>query len=232
MIKCKTIILISLVLTFCTSYGQTTRFETGIEGSPSLISLRGNDIIDQFQNPTIGFSGGLFFQYNFNKIISLRTNLAFERKGSTSKTQAIDEFGSSLGNVRTNTNFDYLTLPLLVRATFGKRILFFANTGPYIGFLLKQTSVSRGAKIPKKVLDTTHFEKGNDFGVSAGLGLIVPIKQNIAFSFEVRNNLGLYNVSAGYVSEGGTIKTNSTNFLFSLAYKFGYRSTEKSPDPN
>ncbi|BBE20684.1 hypothetical protein AQPE_4878 [Aquipluma nitroreducens] len=226
--KNRAIILILLLLTFCTTYGQTNKFEFGIEGGPSLISLRGNDIIDQYQNPTIGFSGGPFFQYNFKKIISLRTNLAFERKGSTAKTQAFDEYGNSLGNVRTNSNFDYLTLPILVRATFGKRILFFVNTGPYIGFLLKETSVSKGDKVPKKVMDFTSLQKRNDFGVSAGLGLLVPFKQNIAFSFELRNNLGVYNVDAGHVINGGQIKTNSTNFLFGFVYKFGFQSTVKT----
>ena len=53
-----------------TTYGQTNKFDIGIEGSPSLIFLRGNDIIDNLHKPTMGFSGGLFFQYNFKKIVS------------------------------------------------------------------------------------------------------------------------------------------------------------------
>ena len=53
MIKCRTIVLILIVLTFCKSYGQTNKFESGIEGGPSLIMLKGNDYVDYRNNPTI-----------------------------------------------------------------------------------------------------------------------------------------------------------------------------------
>ncbi len=59
-----------IILTTETIYGQTNRFDIGIEGSPGLTFLRGNDFIDKTQKTTIGFSGGLFYQFNFKKIIS------------------------------------------------------------------------------------------------------------------------------------------------------------------
>ncbi|OFY87283.1 MAG: hypothetical protein A3F72_17450 [Bacteroidetes bacterium RIFCSPLOWO2_12_FULL_35_15] len=46
-------------------FGQQNKIDIGIEGSPSLIFLRGNDIIKKYHKPAIGFSSGLFFQYNF-----------------------------------------------------------------------------------------------------------------------------------------------------------------------
>lgn len=225
--KCYIIILFFLVLAFCRTYGQTNKYEYGIEGGPSLISLHGNQVISEFHNSTIGFTSGLFFQYNFKKIISLRTNLAYERKGSTIKGKVLDEIGNSIGNVRSNLNFDYLTIPILVRATFGNKYLFFVNTGPYLGYLLKQTIVSRGEKIPTTTKNEASLYKKIDLGISAGLGLLIPYKQHFAFSLEVRNNLGLYNVSAEPIMNGGSIKTNSTNLLFGLVYKFGERSTNE-----
>ncbi|OFY87282.1 MAG: hypothetical protein A3F72_17445 [Bacteroidetes bacterium RIFCSPLOWO2_12_FULL_35_15] len=38
-------------------------------------------------------------------------------------------------------HFDYLTVPILLRATFGKRIKYFANAGMFFGYLIKQTIV-------------------------------------------------------------------------------------------
>jgi len=226
--KCSAIILIFIGLAFYTTYGQTSKFEFGLEGGPSLISLRGNDIIDDLNDPTIGFTGGLFFQYNFNKIIALRTNLAYERKGSIVKQQTYDSSSNSYWDVKTNLNFDYLTLPLLNRAPFGNRVLFFVNTGPYLGYLLKQTYVESGENIPTKTLVATSSFKKFDLGVSAGLGLLVPIKQNLAFSLEARNNLGLYDISATPIINDGSVKTNSTNLLLGIVYKFGARSTVKT----
>ena len=209
-----------------TAYGQTNKVDIGVEGGPSLIFLRGNDLIDNNHKPAMGFSGGLFFQYNFKKVISLRTNIAFERKGSVSTAQSTDLNGNPLGEFNTNTNFDYLTFPILIRATFGQKVQCFVNAGPYFGYLIKQTSVSKSNNIPTTTIDNTSLDKRFDLGISAGLGLSLPIKTRFAFSFEVRNNLGLYNVSEVPVINNGTIKTNSTNFLLGFTYKLGQRSVD------
>lgn len=215
-----------LFLTFWgTTCGQTNKFDIGVEGSPSLIFLRGN-IIANLGKPTIGFSGGLFFQYNFKRVVSLRTNIAFERKGSVLTYEITNINGNSLGKVTTNTNFDYLILPILVRATFGKRVQFFVNAGPYFGYLIKQTFVTKGDNIPTTTNDNTSLNKRFDTGISTGLGLSVPIKTKFLFSFEVRNNLGLYNVRAVSVGNNGTVKTNSTNFLLGFTYKLGQRTSD------
>jgi len=223
----KSIVLGLLILTVWeTTYGQTNKFDIGVEGSPSLTFLRGNDFIDNNHKPTIGFLGGLFFQYNFKKVVSLRTNIAFERKGSILSSQTTDINGNPLGEITINTNFDYLTFPILVRATFGKKVQYFINVGPYFGYLIKQTFVSKGDNIPTTTSDNTSLDKRFDIGISTGLGLSVPIKTKFAFSFEVRNNLGLYNVSAVPVANNGAIKTNSTNFLLGFTYKLGQRTSD------
>lgn len=226
MINIKSLFIGLLFLTAGTTYGQTNRFEIGIEGSPSLIFLRGNDFIDNNHKATIGFSGGLFFQFNFKNIISLRTSIAYERKGSVLTAQTTDINGNSLGEVTTHSNYDYLTLPVLVRATFGKRVLYFVNAGPYFGYLIKQTSVSKGDNVPTTTTDNTFRDKRFDTGISTGLGLSIPIKTKFAVSFEIRNNLGLCNVSSVSVANNGTIKTNSTNFLFGFTYKLGQRISD------
>ena len=212
-----------LFLTIGTSYAQTNRFDIGVEGSPSLISLRGNDYINSNHKTSIGYSGGIFFQYNFKKIISLRTNIAFERKGNMIKTKFSDLNGNPLGELKGISNYDYLILPILVRATFGRKIQYFINAGPYLGYLIKKTIIVEAENFPTWTSDDTYLCKDFDFGLTTGLGLLLPIKQKFALSLEVRNNLGLYNTSAVPVINNGTIKTNSTNFMINLVYKFGQR---------
>ena len=209
-----------------TAYGQTNKFDIGIEGSPSLIFLRGINTIDKLIKPTIGFSGGLFFQYNFKKVVSLRTNIAFERKGFTFPIQRTDSNGNLLGEFTANSNYDYMTLPILVRATFGDRVQFFVNAGPYFGYLIKQTFVSKGDNIPTVTDNQTSLTKRFDTGISTGLGLSVPIKTKFAFSFEVRNNLGLYNVNAMPAPNNSTNKTSSTSLILGFNYKLGQRTSD------
>jgi len=68
--------------------------------------------------------------------------------------------------------------------------------------------------------NTDNFER-LDFGIATGLGVNFPIRNNIFMSLEVRNNLGLSNISSLPVGNDGKIKTNSTNLLIGIAYKFG-----------
>jgi len=227
MINLKSLFCGLFFLTFITTiYGQTHQFELGLEGGPSLISIRGNRFIDHFNEPTIGFTGGLFFQYNLKKIVSLRTNIAFERKGSLLTSKILDNFGNPIGEMNTNMHFDYLTLPILVRAKFGEKVQFFFNAGPYIGYLIKQHTISKGDNIPSFTFDNTSQYKRFDTGISTGLGLSVPVKTKFAFTFEARNNLGLLNVSHVQMIDNGTIKTNSTNLILGFTYKLGQSITE------
>ena len=218
MINIKSVFIALAFLTAGTAYGQASSFEIGIEGGPSLISLRGNETINNHHKTTIGYSAGFSLQYNFKKIISLRTNIAYEKKGSIVRAERTDIYGNSLGEIDIHTNFDYLTLPVLVRVTFGENVQYFINAGPYFGHLIKQTFVSEDYN-GQQTIDNTFNDKRFDVGISTGLGISIPIKTKFSASFEIRNNLGLYNVSEVPVLNNGRIKTNSTNFLFGFAYK-------------
>ena len=57
-----------------------------------------------------------------------------------------------------------------------------------------------------------------DMGITAGIGLAIPINDKFSLSAEIRNNLGLTNISK---SSSVTNKTNSTNLLIGVTYKFG-----------
>ncbi len=210
---------------FCSSFtfGQTNKFEVGLELGPSLKSLRGNDILDKNNNDlSFGFSSGLTFQYNFPKLVSIRTNISFERKGFTAQRSATEQNRNQIGEITFHSNFDYLIIPILGRLTFGKRINFFVNAGSYIGYLIKQTDVTESfGKYPKTENDNTANYKRTDLGIITGLGARFPIKNKLFLSLEIRNNFGLTNISSVSVMNDGSIKTNSTNLLIGIEYRFG-----------
>src|SRR5690554_2721810 len=218
MMYLKSLIIGLLFLLIETAYGQTSKFEIGIEGGPSIMSLRGNEAIDSLHETTTRFSGGLFLQFNFNKNLSLRTNIAFERKGSEATIRGFDFFGNWVDEEDVKVNYDYLTMPILARVTFGKRVKYFVNAGPYFGYVLKQNMVIKSSIAPTRNEDGTSMSKRYDIGFSTGLGASVPILSNVSLSFEVRNNLGLINTSSVEVYNDGTVKTNSTNFLIGISY--------------
>ncbi len=212
---------------FIAGFSQPKNHEIGIEGGPDTRILYGNEVLNSFHHLSVGYSGGLFYQYNHDRILSLRSNISIERKGSVWKGPTVDGGGQQNLSTEVHLNFQYLTLPLLVRATFGNSMKFVVNAGPYIGFLLQQTEVFKGTDGQSYRSNNTSLYKRFDWGISAGLGLSFPISEQFSLSMELRDNLGLYNIASGKVINNGTIKNNSTNFLFGMAYKFGKLTAPK-----
>jgi len=215
--------VIFLILSSKISFGQLNKFEIGISTGPSLISMRGNEIIDEFHKSTIGFSAGSSFQYHFTRVVTLRSDVTFERKGSILRYNLTDMNGNSLGENTTRSRFDYFNFHVMAQANFGQKVSFFMNAGPYCGYLLQQTEVTEGDYVGHSATNNSSLFKHLDFGITTGLGLAFPVKSNFALSLEVRNNLGIYNVSSLPVINDGTIKTNSTNLLLGISYKFGLK---------
>jgi len=222
--KLQKLIVIVFILCSSLTFAQTNKFEVGLEMGPSLVSFRGNDILDNNNDLSFGFSSGLTFQYNFPKLISIRTNISFERKTLTTQYMVTDQYGNETGEITFHSYFDYLTIPILGRLTFGKKINFFVNAGPYIGYLIKQTDVVEAfGEFEKTKTDNTDNYKRTDFGITTGLGARFPVKKKLYLSIEIRNNFGLTNISSISVVNDGSIKTNSTNLLVGIEYRFGSR---------
>jgi len=102
--------------------------------------------------------------------ISIRSNIAFERKGAGGKGGLTDINGLPIGEFNYRLNFEYLTLPILVHVTFGKKVNFFINGSGFFSYLIKQTSVIKtNNKI--YIYDITYLDKRFDTGITAGLGI-------------------------------------------------------------
>ena len=130
---------ISLIVIISTltivSFGQSNILDIGVEGGLSNASLRGNDYINKYHSSRIGYSGGLFVQYNLKKTISFRSGCFYEQKGSSFEFQVTDYSAQQTGEIHGKESFDYLTIPLLIRATFGKKLQYFFNAGSYYNLI-------------------------------------------------------------------------------------------------
>ncbi len=206
-------------LTFA-SFGQSSPLNVGFEGGFGLATLRGNDYIDKNHSSKPGYSAGVFVQYNFSKILSLRSGTCFEQKGSSFEFWVTEQNGEQIGPIQGKMNFNFLNVPVLLRASFGKKITYFANAGPYISFLLRQTEHNDAfSSYPEINADRTGDFTKVDAGLSAGLGISFDLKSKYALSFEIRDNLGLTNISKQPIANNGTIKTNVLNLLIGFTYK-------------
>jgi Outer membrane protein beta-barrel domain len=210
------ILIVLLIVT--ETYGQNTKYEVGFEGGPSRIRIRLDKRIRKYMPSELGFASGVFGQVNLNKTISLRTNIHFDRKGfSAGKIFYPDPATKITETANYIYNYDYLTLPILFRANFGKKIKFFVNAGPFFGYLVNTRTFvqDKGSK------NSTIYINGNNAalfrktepGISSGLGFYWPLKSKHSLSFELRNSLGAKSPNGH--------GNNATSLLIGLTRSFG-----------
>ncbi|HET6226227.1 MAG TPA: porin family protein [Bacteroidia bacterium] len=214
-------------LLFATALSAQNKINIGVQGGLGLIKIYGNPTAKIDQAFDRGYTAGLSVQYNFKKIFSLRSGLSFERKGSASHITGTDPNAAYLYEIKQHLFFDYLTLPVLVRASFGKKVNFFVNAGPYFGYLIQTTFIYDDPVDGKLQANDLNLIRKFDWGLAAGLGIAIPIKKKLLLSFELRNNVGLYDIAI-LPFWGGTMKTYSANLLVGVAYTLG--KTENTED--
>ncbi|HNW97606.1 MAG TPA: porin family protein [Bacteroidales bacterium] len=202
-------------------FAQQSKTGIGFYGGFGLRNLRGNEIIKEKNTSAFGYCGGFSFQFNISEKYTVCTAIAYERKGAVGKSQQTDTSGNIISEIKTFSNFDYITIPLLFRYNIQKKVNFFFEAGGFAAYLLQQKFVVDDPVLTVNTADNTDNDKRMDYGFSFGLGLSKPISNRLVLSVELHDNLGIYNVSKVHVYNDGTIKTNNTNILIGLSYNFG-----------
>jgi opacity protein-like surface antigen len=213
-------IALGLLIHFSTSYSQDSKIAVGVELSPTTCSLRGNAFVDNHDS-RLGFSTGLSIDYFLTSQFSIKSGLAFERKGSKIDMYMLDGSGNEMGTQEAKFNYDYLTLPILASYSTKGKTKFYIDAGPYLSFLLGQkTTYEAVGSIPERTEDGSESTKKIDLGLSVGAGLYIPLGDNLILDLGLRDNLGLINVSSVSIFDDGSIKTNSLGLKIGLKYKF------------
>lgn len=210
-------------------YAQNSMFDLGLEGGPNLSTMlikSSNPAFDFNPKPVIYGSGGFIFQYNFKNFLSLKSGLSYQRKGyQANNTIFTDAFGNVIGGGKTISRFDYLTFPVLVKASFGKKVSFFVNAGPYVGYLLTKTDRTKVGS--EEHIYTTDLKNSGynrwDFGIASGIGVAIPIRTYWVISVEARNYSGLMDITEPTVTKW---LTNTTDLRIGIAYKLGFYKDE------
>jgi len=218
----KTQLIIWFLCTFMVSalMGQN-QLSVGVVGSPSVVFLR-DDRIDSRIVPKIAYSCGIKLQFNLNEILSLSTDIQYEKKGLQTKDilEVTDDNGLIDRRISKYYNcLDYITIPLILRVNFGKKTKIFLSSGIFMGYLLQQKSLYYSKDYLNKQNQTKDYKKW-DWGVSMGVGVSYPLSQKLFLTAEIRNNLGLYN-TYNIKFANSAIFTNSTNILLGASLKIG-----------
>ena len=199
---------------------SSNRYDWGIEGGPNLSTFLLYNSAYWNAKPVVFGSAGFIFQHNLKKIISFKTGISYQRKGyQVDDSIYISNHSSFPGTRKGVLAYDYITSPFLIKASFGKKVKFFINAGPYVGFLLSRTKIwtTDTGIVPSK--SNLGSYKRFDFGAAGGIGVTIPIKKSWMVHAEVRNYYGLQNMNDG----GIDMYTNTTDLRLGVVYRLGFR---------
>jgi hypothetical protein len=188
------------------------RYSVGLEGGPVMTFLWGNKEIRENYDPAAAFSGGITFLYQLLGKSHLKTGLFFDRRGG--KEDYAITFDQTY-SWRVYHHYNYLSVPLLTYISLGKKGRLFADTGLSFDFLLKMKTIAHsldgyGTQKDDKTENSYRF----NLGILIGLGWSYPLREHLALSMEIRNNLGLFNVDKKNPSK----YINTTGFYFGLEF--------------
>lgn len=226
--------IVFIFLTFFlieSAFTQNSKFNIGVEAGPNCTYLKRNTFDMNSDYPIFRFSSGLTFNYKITNLFSIGTGIAFEQKGNISDYHHTDLATAfppfTYDEWRDISRFNYLTLPIFLKITFGKNKLFFADAGCFMSYLISENLIRQSKYFPKEVYDYTDSFKRFDYGITAGVGMSKPIKDRIVISFEARNNLGVFDLidDKGW-SYNQILKTNSVNFLVGVKYSLKCKNKE------
>jgi hypothetical protein len=215
----KTGCFILLLCFMAFSVKSQDRFRFGIESGGGVSRLYGKALNAEFKVQP-GFTGGFTFQYDLNKVFSVKTGIYYDRKNALENVpvQNLDSL-ATMGTLSVARGFDYLTLPLLFRAGFGEKTKVFINTGPYVGLLLgSRVRFSAIHDLPPMQFDNPDIYKSVDLGLSVGVGISYPVQRWVV-SAEARGNAGFINVFKTYHTDLWSATLNTANLVLGVAYK-------------
>ncbi|MDP4935213.1 MAG: PorT family protein [Salibacteraceae bacterium] len=217
------LVFIILILSSFSLQAQSKKFEFGINGGLSFRQVTSKYPLDN-NRISLGFTSGLLAEYHWLEKGSILVNPSFQRKGATSKTVFTDQFGQSTGVRKTMADFNYIVLPILLRK-YNKTHHFFMNIGPYIAFLANQRlRDSEVNGLPSSSVNYTSFYNPIDFGLTAGFGAKIPIKEHFHFTAELQSSVGISNVLnndvlAGWFDDKNYMRMFTGNIVLGVSYR-------------
>jgi len=184
------------------------QMQLGLKAGVNFSTLIGDDA--EGAESLTGFTGGIFFMYQFNKMFAIQPEVYYTMKGATDQETLAGE------TIEATLSLDYIEVPILFKLLIpieNSSIAPSLFVGPSIGFNMtaKAKLEYQGESYEEDIEDVNPTDIGLVFG--AGLGF--PVGQN-ELGFDFRYILGLSSVDDS--AENFDIK----NSVINLNAYFGF----------
>lgn len=193
-------VLFILLLFSSFSFAQ---MQFGVKAGLNIANIGGSDadkLVGQSLDSKTGFSGGVFFNYQFNKLFAIQPEAYYSMKGATYKESGVE----------LTITLDYIEIPVLLKLLIpveGSNIKPTIFAGPAIGFNTthKMKLEYNGQTVEQDIQNT----KSTDFSLMFGGGLGFMMGKN-ELGVDVRYILGLSTLDDS--SDAFDLKNNVINF--------------------
>lgn len=193
-------VLFILLLFSSFSFAQ---MQFGLKAGLNIANIGGSDadkLVGQSLDSKTGFSGGVFFNYQFNKLFAIQPEAYYSMKGATYKESGVE----------LTITLDYIEIPVLLKLLIpveGSNIKPTIFAGPAIGFNTthKMKLEYNGQTVEQDIQNT----KSTDFSLMFGGGLGFMMGKN-ELGVDVRYILGLSTLDDS--SDAFDLKNNVINF--------------------
>jgi hypothetical protein len=172
-------------------FKKTSPFIAGFQGGYTVSIVTG-DVDDQYV--TTAFNFGLFGVYMLNANFGIQVDLNVDPKGWSKKIDVVNTQDKYVWT------FSYITIPIMAKLVPGDNGNFFINIGPYLGFLTKAEQNWKhtvGTTTTETTLDIKDMMNSTDFGLTGGIGILIPVYDgsnfDAKFLFDLRLSTGLSN---------------------------------------
>ncbi len=201
---------------------DTPPLKFGFNAGATYAGIRGNHAADA-NDYALDYLAGFSLEVPLSKKLSLIGNLNYEKLSYTNQVTFYDTSLDPvavpvLGTLNARITMHYLTVPVNLKYYIGSSGGFYINGGVFGGYYLDSSVHVEG----KKVYDNTDsgIVKDFNFGANLGVGMRFHMGTSGDLNVELRDNLGLMNISKVETVGDGSVKTNSLNLI--LSYQFGF----------
>lgn len=222
----KSLLMLFVVLLSASYAFAQDRHKFGINAGLTYSNFRGMNIPTFQFEYGFGFLVGVSYEQYLNDKLSIKANLSYDKKANKA-TSEIEYRGSVFEEPAVVTQelsfqYDYVTLPILMKYDFTNESSFFVNGGPFVGYLLSSRIVdntSTNNLYPDtQSSTTTNYNNRLDYGLTLGFGKAFRINDENSIVVEIRNNIGFAKTNKDDTYQGDSVQTNSFNLLVGWAF--------------
>jgi hypothetical protein len=198
---------------------QYYQFEAGYEAGPALGKYWSNSMSPKHFITDVNYSQGFFFKYHIKRNWSVQTGFYQDVIGTHEYITLKNILGEPTGRATLRREVDYITLPLMVRYTFGNRFRTSFTAGTFFGYAMQhRLETDFGDHV--ETTDMSNQINRFNTGIILGAGIEYSLFKQCTIGVDMRDQLGLANLDPK--NSLSYFHTNSLQLLIRVSYRFGY----------